>query len=235
MTARLPTQNIVHLEQAFESSSQLRVFKTKLTRTAGVLEHLANPQNGLSQYLKPADLAVLRHSIEVIHSVSLRVDQAKDHKTKLEASLEQAFNARQSQSWTLTKAFFPLEHATLEQQITGVCMALCLNQLGLLKPETTPFKFKPRLLNLAQALSKNFGSEYFYHELFSDCQQAIQEHISSPSTASVEKQLDELKLLIAERSSRLRQTEEAFIKTLTDCPPSQIVNGRSADASPARY
>lgn len=228
MTARNLTHSNFRLEQAFESSSQLRIYKTKLSRTASVLEHLANPQEGLGLLLKPADQAVLRQSIEVIQSVSLRVEQAKECKLQDEKALEQAFNARQAQSWKLTQAYFPLKHETLEQQAFGLSMAMSLNQIGLLKGGKPSAKFKTDLLELAKGLSQNYGPEYFFHELFSDCQQAIQEHIASPSIESVQEQLERLQSQVTAISPRQRESVEHFLSQLS-------VKGGPAHGSSARH
>lgn len=222
MKATASIDESVPLEQMFGSAHQLRVYKTKLTRTVVVLADLANPLAGLGQLLKADEQALLKQSIAVIQNFSQRIEQAKECKLQDEKALEQAFNARQSQSWKLTKAYFPLEHGTLEQQVSGLCMAMSLNQLGLLKRGKTARLYKAGLLKQAEALGRNFGSEYFFHELFSDCQSAIQEHIAAPSTGTAQQSLDELHSLVTEISQSLRQSEKALLLLLTKTYPSQI-------------
>lgn len=225
MKANAPTEETVLLEQMFDSAHQLRVYKTKLTRTVVVLTDLADPQEGLGQLLKADEHALLKQSIAVIQNFSQRIEQAKECKLQDEKALEQAFNARQSQSWKLTKAYLPLEHGTLEQQVSGLCIAMSLNQLGLLKRGKTASLYKTGLLQQAQALGRNYGSEYFFHELFSDCQSAIQEHIAAPSTGTAQQALDELHSLVTELSQGLRQSEKALLQLLTQTYPSQIAEG----------
>lgn len=220
MKANASIDESVPLEQMFGSAHQLRVYKTKLTRTVVVLADLTNPLAGLGQLLKADEQALLKQSIAVIQNFSQRIEQAKECKLQDEKALEQAFNARQSQSWKLTKAYFPLEHGTLEQQVSGLCMAMSLNQLGLLKRGKTASLYKAGLLKQAEALGRNFGSEYFFHELFSDCQAAIQEHIATPSAVTVQKSLDELHLLVTELSQGLRESEKPLLELLTRTFPS---------------
>lgn len=222
MKTNVPTGGSVQLEQMFGSAHQLRVYKTKLTRAVVVLADLANPQEGPGQLLKADEHALLKQSIAVIQNFSQRIEQAKECKLQDEKALEQAFNARQSQSWKLTKAYFPLEHGTLEQQVSGLCMAMSLNQLGLLKRGKTPPLYKAGLLKQAEALGRNYGSEYFFHELFSDCQSAIQEHIAAPSTGTAQQSLDELDSRVTEISQGLRHSEKALLLLLTKTYPSQI-------------
>jgi hypothetical protein len=222
MNANASIDEPLPLEQMFGSAHQLRVYKTKLTRTAVVLADLANPQGGLGQLLKADEHAVLNQSIAVIQSFSQRIEKAKECKLQDEKALEQAFNARQAQSWKLTKAYFPLVHETQEQQVNGLCMAMCLNQLGLLKPNKTASLFKAGLLKQAEALGRNYGSEYFFHELFSDCQAAIQEHIATHSAGTAQQSLDELRLQVAELSIAVRDSEKALLLLLSKAHPPQI-------------
>jgi hypothetical protein len=229
MSAGLLTHYPAPLEGAFENSSQLRVFKTKLARTANVLQHLANPQEGLGQLLKPAEQILLQQSIELIESFSLRVDQAKERKIESEKALEQAFSIRQARSWELTKSFCPLKHDTLEQQANGLNIAMCLNQMGLIKAGKSSDRYRADLLKFAGGLSQNYGVEYFFHELLSDCQLAIQEHIASPSPQSVETLLDQLKRRVSQLAPGFNESTQLFLHQL-----SAFCNGGSDHGSPAR-
>lgn len=220
--------------RAFESSSQLRVFKTKLTRAASVLSHLSDSQAGLGRLLNPNEQAVLEQSLQVIQTFSQRVDEARECKIQDEKDLEQAFNARQIKSWELTKVYFPLVHETLDQQVHGFNVARCLNRLGLYQGGKNPSTFEADLLQLAEGLSQNFGVEYFYHELFSNCQQRIQEFISAPSSEAVECQLQHLKLLIADLLPSLSDNTLAHIEKLNSQQSPLFARGGPADGSSAR-
>jgi hypothetical protein len=78
------------------------------------------------------------------------------------------------------------------------------------------------LLKQAEALGRNYGSEYFFHELFSDCQAAIQEYIATHSAGTAQQSLDEMHLQVAELSIALRESEKALLLLLSKVYPPQI-------------
>ncbi|MFJ5299252.1 hypothetical protein ACIQAL_22320 [Pseudomonas sp. NPDC088368] len=200
--------------------------KTKLTRTASVLANLSDKHDALGQVLADEERSLLQKSIKVIQAVSQKIETAKECRLQDEKALEQRFHERQAEGWALAQHFFPVQHENSMQREAGLCIALSLNQLGLLKPEKQPAAFDEHLRTLAEGLSANFGAEYFFHELFSDCQQSIQQFITAHSSSPVESNLAELKQLIDELSPKLRARVMTFGEYLVCVPPTSFTGSR---------
>ncbi|MBI6854656.1 hypothetical protein K5D56_04675 [Pseudomonas cichorii] len=200
----LPIDQLLELS-LFQNVRQLRVFQAKLTRTSNVLSQVVNIEQGLGKLLPPVELDLLQRSIELLQKVNLGVEAAKARKLD---------ESRSVQEQDLTATHFPFLNDSLDQQIGGLCITICLNQLVLLRPEKSPEEFKSELLVDARAARKNGGVENFTFNLFAECQGVIREYLNSYPHESVKANLEELKFLVTSCVLKICDSEREFLSNL---------------------